>query len=33
MAVDVIRKNLMSGKTVRFAIGDKKSLMESKKIL
>ena len=33
MAVDVIRKNLMSGKTVRFAIGDRKSLMESKKIL
>ena len=33
MAVDVIRKNLMTGKTVRFALGSKESLLKSDKIL
>lgn len=33
MSVDVIRKNPMGGKIVKFAIGSKESLMESKKIL
>ena len=32
MAVDVIKKNPMVGKTVRFALGSKESLMKSDKI-
>lgn len=33
MAVDVIKKSPMIGKTVRFALGNKESLMKSDKIL
>ena len=33
MAVDVIKKNPMIGKTVRFALGNKESLMKTDKIL
>ena len=33
MSVDVIKKNPMIGKTVRFALGNKESLMKSDKIL
>ena len=33
MAVDVIKKNPMVGKKVRFALGNKESLMNSDKIL
>lgn len=33
MAVDVVKKNAMTGKTVRFALGSKESLKNCKKIL
>ena len=33
MTIDVIKKNPMIGKTVRFALGNKESLMKSNKIL
>ena len=33
MAVDVVKKSPMIGKTVRFALGSRESLMKSDKIL
>ena len=33
MAVDVVRKNAMTGKTVKFALGSKESLLKSDRIL
>ena len=32
MAVDVVKKNAMTGKMVRFALGSKESLLKSDKI-
>ena len=33
MAVDVVKKNAMTGKTVKFALGSKESLMKMDRIL
>ena len=33
MAVDVVKKNVMTGKTVKFALGSKESLMKMDRIL
>ena len=33
MAVDVVRKNAMTGKIVRFALGSRESLLKSDRIL
>ena len=33
MAVDVVKKNPMTGKTVRFALGSRESLLKSNRIL